>query len=70
MLGEQLRKSRVEVWAYCLMPNHVQQVSCHRIRPEKYRMQEKCLDEVAAAAKIPTVVRSYDDFCQGFLVGR
>jgi putative transposase len=24
MLGEQLRKFRVEVWAYCLMPNHVQ----------------------------------------------
>ena len=23
MLGEQLRKFRVEVWAYCLMPNHV-----------------------------------------------
>src|SRR5450432_63579 len=23
MLAEQLRKSDVEVWAYCLMPNHV-----------------------------------------------
>ena len=23
MLAEQLRKSEVEVWAYCLMPNHV-----------------------------------------------
>jgi putative transposase len=23
MLAEQLRKSRVEVWAYCLMRNHV-----------------------------------------------
>ena len=23
MLGEQFRKFRVEVWAYCLMPNHV-----------------------------------------------
>jgi REP element-mobilizing transposase RayT len=23
MLAEQLRKSSVEVWAYCLMPNHV-----------------------------------------------
>jgi putative transposase len=23
MVGEQLRKYRVEVWAYCLMPNHV-----------------------------------------------
>ncbi|HEY3779276.1 MAG TPA: transposase [Rhizomicrobium sp.] len=23
LLSEQLRKARVEVWAYCLMPNHV-----------------------------------------------
>jgi REP element-mobilizing transposase RayT len=23
MLAEQLRKSSVEVWAYCLMPDHV-----------------------------------------------
>ena len=23
LLGEQLRKAEVEVWAYCLMPNHV-----------------------------------------------
>jgi REP element-mobilizing transposase RayT len=23
LLGEQVRKAEVEVWAYCLMPNHV-----------------------------------------------
>jgi hypothetical protein len=40
------------------------------ITAEKNGMQEKCLREVATAAKIPAVVRSYDDFCQGFVVGR
>jgi hypothetical protein len=40
------------------------------ITAEKNGMQEKCLSEVAAAAKIPTLVRSYDDFCQSFVVGR
>jgi hypothetical protein len=39
------------------------------ITAEKYRMQEKCLREVAEAAKIPAAVRSYDDFCQSFLIG-
>ena len=28
MLGEQLRKARVDVWAYCLMPNHVHLILC------------------------------------------
>jgi hypothetical protein len=38
------------------------------ITAERKGMQEKCLREVAEAAKIPAVVRSYDDLCQSFLV--
>lgn len=30
LLSEQMRKARVEVWAYCLMPNHVHLI----LRPE------------------------------------
>jgi len=30
MLAEQMRKADVEVWAYCLMPNHVHLVLCPR----------------------------------------
>ena len=30
MLAEQMRKAEVEVWAYCLMPNHVHLVLCPR----------------------------------------
>jgi putative transposase len=28
ILGEHLRKARVELWAYCLMPNHVHLIAC------------------------------------------
>ena len=28
ILAEQVRKARVEVWAYCLMPNHVHLILC------------------------------------------
>jgi putative transposase len=28
LLGEQMRKASVEVWAYCLMPNHVHLILC------------------------------------------
>jgi putative transposase len=28
LLSEQMRKARVEVWAYCLMPNHVHLIAC------------------------------------------
>lgn len=28
MLAEQMRKARVEIWAYCLMPNHVHLIAC------------------------------------------
>lgn len=28
LLAEQMRKARVEVWAYCLMPNHVHLILC------------------------------------------
>jgi putative transposase len=28
ILGEQMDKARVEVWAYCLMPNHVHLILC------------------------------------------
>jgi hypothetical protein len=38
------------------------------ITAEGKGMQEKCLREVAEAAKIPVVVRSYDDLCQSFLM--
>jgi putative transposase len=27
MLAEHMRKANVEVWAYCLMPNHVHRIS-------------------------------------------
>ena len=30
MLAEQMRKANVEVWAYCLMPNHVHLILCPR----------------------------------------
>jgi hypothetical protein len=40
------------------------------ISAEEKGMQEQCLREVADAAQIPTLVRSYDDFCQSFVVGR
>ena len=30
MLSEQMRKAEVEVWAYCLMPNHVHLILCPR----------------------------------------
>jgi len=30
MLAEQMRKAEVEVWAYCLMPNHVHLILCPR----------------------------------------
>src|SRR5437764_1559924 len=30
MLAEQMRKAAVEVWAYCLMPNHVHLILCPR----------------------------------------
>jgi hypothetical protein len=39
------------------------------ITAEGKGMQEKCLREVAEAAKIPVVVRSYDDLCRSFLNG-
>ena len=29
-MAEQMRKARVEVWAYCLMPNHVHLIACPR----------------------------------------
>jgi len=32
LLGEQVRKAEVEVWAYCLMPNHVNLGVCPNIR--------------------------------------
>jgi hypothetical protein len=38
------------------------------ITAEEKGMQEKCLREVAEAAKIPVVVRSYDDLCKSFLM--
>jgi putative transposase len=28
ILAEQMRKTRVEVWGYCLMPNHVHLIAC------------------------------------------
>ena len=28
ILGDAVRKERVEVWAYCLMPNHVHLIAC------------------------------------------
>src|SRR6266705_933483 len=28
LLAEQMRKASVEVWAYCLMPNHVHLILC------------------------------------------
>lgn len=28
LLAEQMRKAAVEVWAYCLMPNHVHLIVC------------------------------------------
>jgi putative transposase len=28
LLAEQMRKAEVEVWAYCLMPNHVHLIAC------------------------------------------
>jgi hypothetical protein len=40
------------------------------ISAEEKGMQERCLREVAEAAKIPTLIRSYDDFCQSLAVGR
>jgi len=30
LLAEQMRKAEVEVWAYCLMPNHVHLILCPR----------------------------------------
>jgi putative transposase len=30
ILGEQMRRAEVEVWAYCLMPNHVHLILCPR----------------------------------------
>lgn len=30
MLAEQMRRADVEVWAYCLMPNHVHLILCPR----------------------------------------
>jgi putative transposase len=30
MLAEHTRKADVEVWAYCLMPNHVHLILCPR----------------------------------------
>jgi hypothetical protein len=38
------------------------------ITAEEKGMQEKCLREVAASAKIPVLVRAYDDLCQSFLL--
>jgi len=32
LLAEQMRKAEVEVWAYCLMPNHVHLILCPRHR--------------------------------------
>jgi len=40
------------------------------ITAEVYREQEKCLKEIASVAQFPTIVQSYDDFCNDFLVGR
>ena len=42
---------------------------CHRfVSAERYRTQERCLREVAAAAAIDCEVLSYEDFCAGFAV--
>jgi hypothetical protein len=42
---------------------------CHRfVSAEKYRVQEQCLREVAAAADIDCEVLSYEDFCASFSV--
>jgi putative transposase len=30
ILGEHMRRAHVEVWAYCLMPNHVHLIACPR----------------------------------------
>ena len=32
LLAEQMHKAEVEVWAYCLMPNHVHLILCPRTR--------------------------------------
>jgi putative transposase len=32
LLAEQIRKAEVEVWAYCLMPNHVHLILCPRTK--------------------------------------
>jgi hypothetical protein len=38
------------------------------VTAERYRVQEKCLREIALVAGLDTQVLSYDDFCDGFLV--
>jgi len=40
------------------------------ITAERKRMQEKCLSAIAIDAKIPAQIRSFDDFCNSFSVGR
>jgi putative transposase len=41
MLAEQARKSSVEVWAYCLMPNHVHLV----LAPQEANGMSRALGE-------------------------
>ena len=41
MLAERLRKSSVEVWAYCLMPNHVHLI----LNPQRSDLMGRALGE-------------------------
>lgn len=62
---EKYRSGRVDLFMSIYLPY------CDRfVSAEVNGEQEKCLCEIAGAAKLSTRVCSYDDFCNGLLISR
>ena len=62
-VGEKFHAGRFDLFMSVYLPYCDQFLSA-----EVEREQERCLAEVARLAEVPTVVRSYDDFCAGLMV--
>lgn len=61
--GEKFHAGRFDLFMAIYLP-YCEQFLSDEARGE----QERCLAEVARLAGVPTVVRSYDDFCAGLMV--
>jgi hypothetical protein len=62
--GEKFKAGRTDLLMAAHLPYCAQFVTA-----EKKREQEKCLREIVSFTSLSTLVRSYDDFCNSFLVG-